>query len=189
MLNSTPKNNRSKKTGFLKTKRIFFRTWRESDINLAIDLWGDPQVTRYINSRRKLSSEDIRSMLSLEILNEKQYGIQYWPIFLKTDNSHVGCCGLRLYKPAQNIFEIGFHIRKENWGRDFASEAAIAVMGYAFDILAINGLFAGHNPNNIASKHLLLKLGFRFTHDEYYAPTGLYHPSYMLTRDEYRCNQ
>ncbi|HUV51221.1 MAG TPA: GNAT family protein, partial [Anaerolineae bacterium] len=46
-------------------------------------------------------------------------------------------------------------------------------------------LFAGHNPKNEASRHLLEKLGFRYSHDEYYAPTGLNHPSYMMTADEY----
>jgi hypothetical protein len=89
-------------------------------------------------------------------------------------------------KPAQDIFEIGFHIRAKHWGSGFATEAALGVMNYAFNVLSVSGLFAGHNPHNIASRHILLKLGFRFIHDEYYAPTGLYHPSYMLTADEYR---
>jgi hypothetical protein len=32
---------------------------------------------------------------------------------------------------------------------------------------------------------LLEKLGFHYTHDEYYSATGLDHPSYLLTADEY----
>nr|NIV34793.1 hypothetical protein [Anaerolineae bacterium] len=44
---------------------------------------------------------------------------------------------------------------------------------------------AGHNPKNTASQHLLGKLGFRYTHEELYEPTGLMHPCYGLTHDEY----
>ena len=41
-------------------------------------------------------------------------------------------------------------------------------------------LSGSHNPGNQASRHLLETLGFRYTHDELYEPTGLMHPSYLL---------
>jgi ribosomal-protein-alanine N-acetyltransferase len=59
-------------------------------------------------------------------------------------------------------------------------------MAYAFERLGVCGLFAGHNPKNEASRHLLGKLGFRYAHDELYEPTGLMHPCYLLTAEEYR---
>lgn len=62
-------------------------------------------------------------------------------------------------------------------------------MGYAFNTLGVKGLFAGHNPANEASRRLLEKLGFRYTHDEYYPPTGLNHPSYRLTAEEFAQRQ
>lgn len=43
----------------------------------------------------------------------------------------------------------------------------------------------GDYPHNERSRNLLLKLGFAYTHDEFYEPTGLEHPSYLLTADEY----
>ena len=58
-------------------------------------------------------------------------------------------------------------------------------MEYAFSTLGVKGLFAGHNPANEASRRVLEKLGFRYTHDEFYAPTGLNHPSYILTAEEF----
>jgi RimJ/RimL family protein N-acetyltransferase len=171
---------------FLETPRLIFHTWTETDVVFALGLWGDPRVTQYIDARGKLSVDDVKDRLVREIAGEKKYGVQYWPIFLRSTGEHVGCCGLRPYDLSRNIYEIGFHIRSDLWGKGFASEAARSVMAYAFTKLSINGLFAGHNPHNTASRHLLQKLGFRYTHDEYYAPTGLYHPSYVLTVDEYR---
>lgn len=178
-------NNKSKEKGFLKTSRLIFRTWLETDLEIALGLWGDLRVTKFIDARGELSENDVRNRLFQEIDSEKNYGVQYWPIFLRSTNDHVGCCGLRAYELSHNVFEIGFHIRADHWGRGFATEAALGVMDYAFKLLSVKGLFAGHHPHNKASQHMLLKLGFRYTHDEYYAPTGLHHPSYMLTADEY----
>ncbi len=83
------------------------------------------------------------------------------------------------------MYELGVHLCAACWGKGYATEVTRAVMEYAFRRLGVAGLFAGHNPNNRGSRHLLEKLGFRYTHDEHYAPTGLRHPSYLLTRDEF----
>lgn len=171
---------------FLWTRRLFFRPWSETDLALALDLWGDVRVTKFIDARGELSVDEVRHRLEQEIARAKDYGVQYWPIFLQATGRHVGCCGLRTYDPSRNIYEIGFHIRADHWGQGFATEAALRVMDYAFAVIGVRALFAGHNPHNTVSQKVLLKLGFRYTHTEYYAPTGLNHPSYRLTADEYK---
>jgi len=118
--------------------------------------------------------------LAREIATLREHGIQYWPIFLLSTGEHVGCCGLRPYKVAERVHELGFHIRRAHWQQGYAQEAAQAVIAHAFDALGATALFAGHNPANESSRQLLLKLGFQCTHEEYYAPTGLNHPSYLL---------
>lgn len=165
---------------FLRTERLGFRRWSRDDLDLALGLWGDERVTRLIGG--PFSPEQVRERLAREIANYDAFGVQYWPVFLLAGEDHIGCCGLRPYQPEQRIYEIGFHLRPEYWGRGYAVEAARAVMAYAFGDLGAAGLFAGHNPKNDASRSLLMKLGFRYTHDEYYPPTGLNHPSYMLTK-------
>jgi len=185
-MGDTSDDTESNEAAFLETSRLIFRTWSQTDLELALGLWGDPRVTKFIDARGELSEDEVRNRLAQEIASEKNYGVQYWPIFLRATNDHVGCCGLRAYDLSRNIFEIGFHIRADHWGRGFATEAALRVMDYAFRVLSVNGLFAGHSPHNTVTRHLLQKLGFRYTHDEYYAPTGLNHPSYILTANEYR---
>jgi len=185
-MTETPHKKESEGGFFLQTRRLAFRAWAKSDLELALGLWGDPQVTRFFDAREKLTPQEVQERLTREIAAQNNDGVQYWPIFMRSSREHVGCCGLRPYQPAQNIYEIGFHIRTCHWGNGYATEAALGVMQYAFQELTVNGLFAGHNPNNTASRYLLQKLGFRYTHDEYYAPTGLQHPSYILTADEYQ---
>ena len=185
-MGETPENIKSDGTFYLQTRRLFFRAWASNDLELAMGLWGDPQVTRFFDAREQLSAREVQARLAQEIAGQNDSGVQYWPIFLRSSRQHVGCCGLRPYRPPGNIYEIGFHICSRHWGNGYATEAALRVIDYAFEDLIVDGLFAGHNPENTASRHLLQKLGFRFTHNEFYAPTGLQHPSYMMTADEYR---
>lgn len=170
---------------FLTTPHLGFREWRESDFDLALGLWGDYNVTKLIDARGQLDETQVRERLAKEINNAKQFGIQYWALFLLANDEHIGCCGVRPYDATRNILEIGFHIRSRYWRCGYASEAARAVIAYAFNQLHVSALFAGHNPKNESSRNLLLKLGFRYTHDEFYPPTGLQHPSYLLTADEF----
>ena len=58
------------------------------------------------------------------------------------------------------------------------------MIDYAFRTMGVSGLFAGHHPGNGASRRLLQRLGFRYTHDAFYGPTGLHHPSYLLSDGE-----
>lgn len=163
---------------FLTTPRLGFRWWREGDLQLARELWGDPDVSALIGG--PFSGEAIRAKLAKEIANGEQYGMQYWPIFTLEGNQHVGCAGLRPYR--EKTYELGFHLRKEFWGKGLASEAALAVIDYGFAKFGAEALFAGHHPANEGSRLTLLKLGFVYTHDELYPPTGRMHPSYLLRR-------
>ena len=160
------------------TKRIGFSKWSPDDLSLAKQLWGNPNVTKYICASGIFSQEDIEARLAKEMENDRTYGMQYWPIFELASGELIGCCGLRPYN--ETMYEIGFHLRPDFWRQGYAVEAATAAINYAFTELRADGLFAGHNPKNIASKHVLGKLGFQYIRDEFYAPTGLYHPSYEL---------
>lgn len=169
---------------FMRTARLGFGEWRTEDSELACALWGDPEVTEWIDARGSLTPEQIEQKLENEIRTAAQHGVQYWPLFLLENDANMGCCGLRPYDLPGGTYEIGFHIGSAYWRRGYAIEAAGAVIGYAFRALEASALFAGHNPGNEASRDLLIKLGFRYTHDEYYPPTGLDHPSYLLRRVE-----
>ena len=171
---------------FLFSPRLGFRNWTREDLDLAVELWGDPRVTLLIDARGALTRDQVRARLEREIKTRAGSGVQYWPVFSLENEGFVGCCGLRPYDPEKNIYEIGFHIKADLWRRGLAREAALAVMEYAFGEIGASALFAGHNPANDSSRQLLEKLGFSYTHKEFYPPTGLEHPSYLLTAEDFR---
>lgn len=163
---------------FLTTNRIGFSHWDTGDLKLALLLWGNPEVTAWIGGPFDL--DQIASRLSCEIELMRLHGVQYWPIFSLQDNAFAGCAGLRPYKDSEHLFEMGVHMLPAFWRRGFAQEAARALIDHAFDELGARGLVAGHHPNNAASARLIQRLGFRCAGEEYYPPTGLKHPFYLL---------
>ncbi len=168
---------------FMKTKRIGFSKWNNADLDLATQLWGDKEVTRFICATGVFTEQDIINRLRTEIHNDKLFHIQYWPIFELSTEELIGCCGIRPFDSEIHSYEIGFHLRKKYWGMGYASEAAKAAIDYSFSDLKADKLYAGHHPQNEVSKKLLTKLGFQFIGNNFYKPTGLYHPSYELVND------
>ena len=55
--------------------------------------------------------------------------------------------------------EIGYWLGVPYWGQGFVAEAAKAVVGYAFDELGMNRIFAFHFTRNPASGRVLQKIG------------------------------
>lgn len=164
----------------LKTERLGFRCWTENDLALAIGLWCDERVTALIGGT--FTAGMVQARLAKEIAQVRDHAVQYWPIFLLKNGEHAGCAGLRPYCVEERIYELGVHLRPKFWGRGLATEAGRAVIAHGFDALRANAFFAGHHPANRMSKRFLLKLGFVYTHDEFYPPTGFMHPSYILRR-------
>ena len=169
---------------FLTTERLAFRLWRETDLDAAVGLWGDPEVTRFIDTRPGISRGEVEERLLREIAIQREHEVQYWPMFLRGTDDLAGCCGLRPHDPANRVYELGVHVRRAHWGKGLAHEATAAVIAHAFADRGARALFAGHHPENAVSRKLVERLGFRRTHEELYPPTGLMHPSYRLDAPE-----
>lgn len=58
------------------------------------------------------------------------------------------------------------------WGEGYAREAGDATIALAFTTLGLSDLYAGQHPDNHRSRRILKGVGFRYTHDEIYPPTG-----------------
>jgi [ribosomal protein S5]-alanine N-acetyltransferase len=185
---------------FLTSERLGFRCWREDDLPLAIELFGDPAVAAMMGT--PATPEAARARLDREIARMAESGIQYWLISLLDGGEFVGCAGVRpvtlspshpFHKEREKegtrsdqplVFELGYHLLPKHWGRGLATEAARAVIDYAFGALAADALFAGHHPSNDRSRRVLLKVGFEYAGDEVYPPTGWIEPTYLLRRYE-----
>jgi ribosomal-protein-alanine N-acetyltransferase len=160
----------------LSTARLTFRAWRDDDLPTAQQIWGDPRVTALVGG--PFDDAAVRDRLAVELAHQRDHGIAYWPMSLTATGALAGCCGLRPRAPG--IHELGFYLVPACWGGGLAAEAARAVVAHAFDTLRVVALFAGHHPDNHASRRTLEAIGFAPTTPELYPPTGLVHPGYEL---------
>ena len=155
---------------------------------MAQQLWGDPRVAACVSANGEMSPEEILTRFENERSCYKQYGIQYWPVFMSDSGEFVGCCGLRPHGDEGRTLEMGFHLRPEFWGSGAARAAAESVIGYLFSddcAYCADQIWIGHHPSNLRSAGLIKKLGFRFWRMEPYPPGYGEFPAYLMSRAEW----
>ncbi len=54
------------------TTCLEFRQWSEDNLDLALSLWGDDEVTKLIDARGKLSEAQVQERLMQEITHETE---------------------------------------------------------------------------------------------------------------------
>lgn len=87
---------------------------------------------------------------------------------LVLDGKVIGSLGIEEYDEKQlpefnNRLgrEIGYVLSKKYWGRGLMTEAVKAVVGYLFDELGLDFLVCGHYTDNLRSKRVQEKCGFK----------------------------
>ena len=85
------------------------------------------------------------------------------------DDEFLGFCGLDLLTRdvAPNLageVEIGWRLREDAWGRDYATESASVVLDLAFCIRRIERVVSRADVANQASINVMQKLGMRQWH-------------------------
>jgi RimJ/RimL family protein N-acetyltransferase len=82
-------------------------------------------------------------------------------LIVRRDATVLGACGLA--KRVPESAELGYWLAFAFWGNGYATEAAGAVIDYAFEDLGYEMLHAGARVSNLASRRVLEKCGFEWT--------------------------
>lgn len=82
-------------------------------------------------------------------------------VTLREGGKLIGNCGIRQTEVGARTADLGFEIAPEHWGCGYGTEAARAMVGFAFDELHLNRVWAECVPENAASRRVLEKLGMR----------------------------
>ena len=90
--------------------------------------------------------------------SQNTYGL--WAMVLKSSGEVVGDCGLtRQSVDGTDEIEIGYHVRRDLWGRGLAPEAAGACRDYGFARLSVDRLVSLIRPENRPSRRVAEKTG------------------------------
>jgi RimJ/RimL family protein N-acetyltransferase len=77
-----------------------------------------------------------------------------------SDRAFIGWCSLNRWNPDYRSASLGYCFDDAAWGHGYATEAARALLRWAFDTLDLNRVQAETDTRNAASARVLEKLGF-----------------------------
>jgi RimJ/RimL family protein N-acetyltransferase len=167
----------------LETERLVLRRFTEDDAGNLFRLDSDPDVMRYLTG----GTPTPRGVIETDILprflryDERTPGFGYWAAIDKANGEFLGWFSLRPSdgaNPAEAT--LGFRLRKDAWGRGYATEGARALVRLGFTELGVQRVVAITYQDNLASRRVMEKVGmtlsrtFRMTDDEL-ASVGTFH--------------
>ncbi|MER7719726.1 GNAT family protein [Streptomyces flaveolus] len=147
-------------TPSLHTARLRLRPFEDTDANDLFALqsrahilryWDSPPWTertraeKFITACRRMEQEGTGARLAVDRVS---------------DGAFIGWCTLNSWNPDFRSASLGYCYDDAVWGQGYATEAARALLGWAFDTLDLNRVQAEADTRNVASARVLEKLGF-----------------------------
>ncbi len=147
----------------LETRRLVLRTCRVADAGIHRELWTerDPRVPPH----RRIDADGHPSVADLEawIRADQPSSTGLLSVERKVTGDVIGYCGLIAGGRGADVEpELAFELLRRVWGQGYATEAALAVVGWA-GALGHERLSATVWDWNIASRRVLAKAGFTET--------------------------
>ena len=141
------------------TARLRLRRLRPTDEPLLVALDSDVEVMRYIGSRGGTPEQIVERVR--QRIDADHGPLGWWLIETLADGAFQGMAGL-LPTPDGKDVELAYRLARASWGRGIATEAAAALVEQAFARGGLSHLVAVTFPENVASQHVLEKVGFRY---------------------------
>jgi [ribosomal protein S5]-alanine N-acetyltransferase len=144
----------------LHTPRLILRPFALEDAPVVVELAGQREIAdTTISVPHPYSEVQARDWIS------KQVGLategKEISLAITVGGDLIGAVGLRDIHQEHWHAELGSWIGVPWWGKGYATEAALAVLGFAFEQLELNRVHAHHMVRNPASGRVLQKIGMR----------------------------
>ena len=146
----------------LETERLLLRNLTPEDYQAAFLWCGDPDVARYMVYPVYTRAEDVKAWL--ETLDPEDPDEYDAGIVLKSTGELIGSGGL-YYRPEDDLWTIGYNLRKDQWGHGYALEMIEGLLEQVRkdrDVRGIRGTFAAANHR---SQRVMEKLGMTYVED------------------------
>jgi [ribosomal protein S5]-alanine N-acetyltransferase len=145
----------------LLTRRLLLREITDDDSAAILLLRSNPQIMRYLDRPTMRNLEEAKSYIEKNNSDYlQQIGIS-WIITVQESKELLGTVGFWRFDKANHRAEIGYMLLPQYWGKGMATEALAVVIPYAFNTLKLHSIEANVNPENEASKKLLIRTGFK----------------------------
>jgi RimJ/RimL family protein N-acetyltransferase len=144
----------------LETKRLILREMALYDVDDLFEVLSDPEAMQFYP--QPFDRQMTQTWIERNVQRYAQHGFGLWALILKQTSKLIGDCGLVVQEvDGVEEIEIGYHIRRDLWGKGLATEAAQACRDHGFSQLGFDKLISLINPVNIASRRVAEKNGMR----------------------------
>jgi ribosomal-protein-alanine N-acetyltransferase len=169
-------------TGFVvETSRLLLRPMSLGDLDALFSLFSDPDIIKYLAPTKPMDRDEVEAALQSIIAHWERHGFGRLAVIHKDDGKVIGYSGLRMLEGTPEVI---YTVAKQYWGAGLATEAAKASLRFGFENLGFERIVAIAKPENLASRHILEKIGLQFQGESnYYGHTMAF---YELARCHYR---
>lgn len=144
----------------LRTARLVLRPFMESDSDALFTLQSNPRVLRYWDAPPWKERTQAERFIAVCGQIERQGTGARLVIERAADGGFLGWCCIVKWDRDHRSATMGYCLDDAAWGQGFATEAAGALLQWAFDTLDLNRVQAETDTRNAASSRVLEKLGF-----------------------------
>ncbi len=142
----------------LETARLRLRPLRRSDLDAFAAVLGDPVGMSFYP--HPFSRDESLDWIERDIARYERHGFGHLGIELRSTGELIGDCGPTILD-VEGVAEVelGWHVRRDLWGRGYATEAAIATRDWMFDDRGLERLISLVRPENVPSCRVAEKIG------------------------------
>ncbi len=149
-----------KGTKELFTDRLILRKFNINDLKDFNEYASQPEVARFLTWYPHKDLEESKEILENKFLVYNNDTFR-WAIEVKEENKLIGAIDVCRYNFDSQIFEIGYCINKNYWGKGYVSEALNAVTEYLFKQVLPSEIRIFCDIENPGSYHVMKKCGYK----------------------------
>jgi ribosomal-protein-alanine N-acetyltransferase len=161
----------------INTERLLLRAFRYDDDEDMMRYWvSDPAIQHMYSEPVYATKHEVKGLLKKYITSYERDDYYRWAIIEKASGVCIGQIAIYLVDNRNHACEIEYCVGGAFQKKGYCTEAAQAVIDYAFANINIHKMQVGHRENNFASRGVIEKCGFVYeaTLRDYYHTDGRY---------------
>ena len=175
----------------LTTERLGLRRWAPPDTAPFAEMNADKEVMRFFPA--PLSSNESENFIDRIEKHFDEQGFGLYAVDELSSEEFIGMIGLQNFDLKTDFspgMEIGWRLRRESWGKGYATEGAKECLRYCFEDLKLNKIFSFTATINLPSIAVMKRIGLNyvkeFGHPKLDPAHELYtHVLYSISRKEF----
>ncbi|EIM96883.1 GCN5-like N-acetyltransferase [Paraburkholderia hospita] len=147
----------------LHTSRLRLEPFDEAHFAGLLALNSDPVVMQFLGDGSPATPMEVHQSIDTAKARWERFGFSWWSFIRHDSGEIIGAgCVQHIENEPGNPVEVGWRLKRDHWGgHGYATEAARAMIGFAFDELCLASIYATTHPSNERSINVMKRLGMR----------------------------